>query len=56
MKVTETQKAATSLAIKKIAYYTAKEAKGQRKQDAIEHCKQLGVDPTAKTFADAIAA
>jgi len=41
----------TQLAIRKIAYYTAKQAKGKRQQDAIAHCKQLGVNHKAPSFA-----
>jgi len=44
----------TQEAICKIAYYTARDAKGQRKQDAVAHCRKLGIDPTAPTFADAV--
>lgn len=44
----------TQDAIKKIAYYTARDAKGKRKQDAIAHCKKLGVDYTAPSFAEAV--
>lgn len=39
------RKTATRDAIKHIAFATARDAKGQRKQDAIEHCKKLGITP-----------
>ena len=55
MTTNERRKMATANAIKRIAYFTATQSKGQRQKDAIAHCKQLGVDHTAKTFAEAIA-
>ena len=37
------RKAATRKAIERIAYATARDAEGQRKQDAIQHCEELGI-------------
>ena len=56
MQVTERQKQATSAAIQRIAYYTAREATGKRQRDAIAHCERLGIDYTAGTFAEATGA
>jgi len=50
----ELRQNATLLAIKKIAYYTARSAKGQRRKDAIEHCRELGVNYEAPTFAEGL--
>jgi hypothetical protein len=50
MKITQSQKTATQLAIKKIAYYTAVQCKGEKRQAAIKHCQELGVDHNAPTF------
>ena len=42
---TKSRQSATLDAIKHIAYATARDAKGQRKQDAIKHCEKLGIVP-----------
>ena len=44
----------TQIAIRKIAYCTANQAKGQRQQDAIKHCRQLGINHNAASFCDSI--
>ena len=48
MKLTQSQQKATAAAIHRIALVTARDATGQRRKDAIEHCKRLGID-TSKT-------
>ena len=45
MPVTNSMKAATHSAIRKIAWHTA-QGKGQRAKDAQKHCQQLGIDWT----------
>jgi hypothetical protein len=52
--VARSQTEATRNTIKKIAYYTAREATGARREAAVEHCRKLGVDHTAPTFAEAV--
>lgn len=51
--LTPSQKAATAIAIQKMAYHTA-QGTNQRAKDAQAHCKKLSINHTSKTFENAV--